>query len=251
MTDSTDVSANENIDTNEHISPNDQDKPKSESTVKKVFSFMLRYWWIFLIIFIIIVVVSFIKSASNSPFWDLFKNLFGFADTAAAAVSDILGKCVGNPLNFINPASGCFVAYIAIGGAIYGAFRIAGFFSKSNNALIEQNKKLTNRDGYEVARDFKNKYKQELEDLNDDALTDKKVKDAVAEKMLINDSINTITKSINDSGLSAADKESAKAELIKNSDISRESANNELSEDEQRESDERADELTPIEEPVK
>ena len=147
-----------------HSDEDSHDKTTTEKITggaKSTFSFIIKYWYIFVIILVIIVVVSFIRSASNSPFWDLFKNLFGFADTAAAAVSDILGKCTGNPINLINPASGCFIAYFAIGGLLLGAIRVGAFFSKPKSPLIEENMKLTNRSGYEVIRDFKNKYKQE------------------------------------------------------------------------------------------
>jgi hypothetical protein len=149
-----------------------------------VFGFFEDHWKLLLGLVIVALVIVAILAISNSSLWELLKSLFGAGNAIASLAADQLNKCFSSFVNFINPASGCFLGIFAIGfGLLWVGARIYGAVRGSGNVLAEQAKFLTGKSDYQLAQEAIQRDRAVSDSTIRDAFKTQGVSDPTADQM--------------------------------------------------------------------
>ena len=142
-----------------------------------VLGFFEDHWKLALGLLIVVLIVIAVLAIGHSPLWSLLSSLFGAGNALASIAADQLSKCFSSFVNFINPASGCFLGIFAIGyGLLWVGARIYGAVRGSGNALTEQAKFLTGKTDYQLSQEAIQR---------DRAVSDSQIKDALKKQGVV------------------------------------------------------------------
>jgi len=221
-----------------------------------ILSTVTSHWKLILAGIIVLFTIVIILKVIHSPFWDLFKDLFDGINRAAAILDDQLTECSKSVKDFFNPGSGCFIGISILSFVFVSILGVVGKFYMSKNAAVEANKAITNRSNRDQMGDLIKKQK---------ALSDDDIKEAIKNACTVNcdqeikpeqikafrQSLNekyiqkSSTDTINNTGLSPADKAAKIAEYkqMAKDAIDRVNEENNLDDDEVSENDKATNEI--------